>query len=279
MNETLHVTPRVYDYNIARIIFARMINNEVTVREYLFQATRSGRRSVLRKLAQKLYPSAPRQSGYVNRYAQSIECLELIRQTLDVALGMNLALNKKVTGNTVMTDYVFKIPLESHVKDEDEKIYLEFLEACDADKVTNAMQNIAKVTIVNGTHEDMVKLRENSAVFAAAIGTPINSVGPCTVKAIDFVVPTQAKERQQSLTQIKEPSEKPMSNIKIETHTFVNGNRIDGMKDDEIYCIIKQAEEKIVELENIKNKPKKLVAEIEKRQADIQKLVDYLDSK
>lgn len=70
-----------------------------------------------------------------------------------------------------------------------------------------------------------------------------------------------------------------MSDIKIKTITFVNGKPINDYTDDEIYCVIRQAEEKITELNKIKNKPKKLVQDIEKRNEEIQQLVDYLDNK
>ena len=67
--------------------------------------------------------------------------------------------------------------------------------------------------------------------------------------------------------------------IKIETKTYVNGVDVATMDDSEIYSLIAAQEAQVEELEKIKTKPKKLVAEIEKRKAGIQALVDYLDSK
>lgn len=67
--------------------------------------------------------------------------------------------------------------------------------------------------------------------------------------------------------------------LKIETKTFVNGVAVATMDDSEVYSLIRAQEAQIEELEKINTKPKKLVAEIEKRKAGIQALVDYLDSK
>lgn len=67
--------------------------------------------------------------------------------------------------------------------------------------------------------------------------------------------------------------------IKIETKTLVNGVDVATMDDSEVYSLIHAQEALIEDLDKIKAKPKKLVAEIEKRKAGIQALVDYLDSK
>lgn len=67
--------------------------------------------------------------------------------------------------------------------------------------------------------------------------------------------------------------------IEITTKTLVNGLDISNFKDSEIYDLIAAQEAEIDKLDAIKTKPKKLVAEIEKRKAGIQALVDYLDSK
>jgi hypothetical protein len=67
--------------------------------------------------------------------------------------------------------------------------------------------------------------------------------------------------------------------IELTTKTLVNGKDVAEMKDSEVYALIAAQENKVKELEAIGNKPKKLVAEIDKRKAGIQALVDYLDSK
>lgn len=76
------------------------------------------------------------------------------------------------------------------------------------------------------------------------------------------------------------PKEKPMSKpIEITTKTLINGSDISGYSDAELYEMIASEEKKIAELNKIENKPKRLIAEIEKRKAGIQALVNYLDSK
>lgn len=67
--------------------------------------------------------------------------------------------------------------------------------------------------------------------------------------------------------------------IEITTKTFVNGQDIKAMSDAQVYELIASEEAKIKELEKIETKPKKLVAEIERRRAGIKDLVTYLDSK
>lgn len=67
--------------------------------------------------------------------------------------------------------------------------------------------------------------------------------------------------------------------IEITTKTLVNGKDVADMKDSEVYALIAAQEAKVKELEAITTKPKRLVAELAKRQAGIQALVDYLDSK
>ena len=67
--------------------------------------------------------------------------------------------------------------------------------------------------------------------------------------------------------------------IEITTKTLVNGIDVKDLDDSAIYDLIARQEAEIKRLEAIENKPKKLVAEIEKRRAGIKALVDYLDSK
>lgn len=67
--------------------------------------------------------------------------------------------------------------------------------------------------------------------------------------------------------------------IEVTTKTLVNGKDVKEMPDAEIYQLIADQEAEIERLNAIKAKPKKLVAEIEKRQGGIAALVAYLDSK
>lgn len=67
--------------------------------------------------------------------------------------------------------------------------------------------------------------------------------------------------------------------IEVTTKTLVNGKDINDFSDAEVYQLIADQEAEIARLEAIKAKPKKLMAEIEKRQGGIAALVAYLDSK
>lgn len=76
------------------------------------------------------------------------------------------------------------------------------------------------------------------------------------------------------------PKENTMSKpITITTTTFVNGADISKMADSEVFGLIASEEAVIEDLKKIKAQPKKLVAEIAKREAGIAALVAYLDSK
>jgi len=67
--------------------------------------------------------------------------------------------------------------------------------------------------------------------------------------------------------------------IEVTTKTLINGIDIKEYSDAQVYQLIADQEAEIDRLSTIKAKPKKLVAEIEKRQAGIAALVAYLDSK
>lgn len=91
---------------------------------------------------------------------------------------------------------------------------------------------------------------------------------------------TQAANSFQSLANnLKEIIMSKTEIITIETKTLINGVEISTFKDSEIYSLIAAQESEINSLEQIKAKPKKLIAEIEKRKAGIEALVAYLDSK
>lgn len=66
--------------------------------------------------------------------------------------------------------------------------------------------------------------------------------------------------------------------ITVETLTTVNGKDIRTLSDAQIYSLIASEEDEIDELSRIKRKPKRLQAEIARRQAGIDALVEYLDS-
>lgn len=85
---------------------------------------------------------------------------------------------------------------------------------------------------------------------------------------------------RQPVTETTETAETIMTKaIEITTKTFVNGADLANLADAQVYELISAEEARIKELNNIENKPKKLLAEIAKRQAGIKALVDHLDSK
>lgn len=67
--------------------------------------------------------------------------------------------------------------------------------------------------------------------------------------------------------------------IAITTKTLINDRDVTTYSDSELYDLIRKEEAKIEELGKIKAKPKKLVAEIERRQNGIKQLVELLDSR
>ena len=92
------------------------------------------------------------------------------------------------------------------------------------------------------------------------------------------VKPVKSKKAAPSSTK-EEPIMNSPTPIEITTKTFVNGNDVSTMTDGQIYALIAGEEHRIRELRAIGNQPKRLVAEIAKREAGIQALVTYLDSK
>lgn len=65
----------------------------------------------------------------------------------------------------------------------------------------------------------------------------------------------------------------------IETKTFIAGREASTLSDEQIFSLIADLEAAADKLGKIRNKPKKLVANIEKVQADISKLVEYVDGR
>ena len=79
-----------------------------------------------------------------------------------------------------------------------------------------------------------------------------------------------------------QPQETPTMNTKpfeLTTKTYLNGTDLEKLQNAEIYDLIQAQEAEIEKLQAIKAKPKSLLAEVKKRQAGIEALVAYLDSK
>lgn len=69
-----------------------------------------------------------------------------------------------------------------------------------------------------------------------------------------------------------------ITTITVDNVTMINGEPASNYSDAQLYRMIAKEEAAIEELSRIKNKPKRLEAEIARRQAGIEKLVTYLDS-
>lgn len=81
-------------------------------------------------------------------------------------------------------------------------------------------------------------------------------------------------------TQTQPTTQEPkMAALTIETKTFIAGKDAKHMSDSEIFALIADLESDMDKLSSIRNKPKKLVAVIEKTQAEIAKLVEYVDGR
>ena len=81
-------------------------------------------------------------------------------------------------------------------------------------------------------------------------------------------------------TQTQPTTQEPkMTAPTIETKTFIAGKDAKNMRDSEIFALIAELEADVDKLSSIRNKPKKLVASIEKTQAEIAKLVEYVDGR
>lgn len=92
---------------------------------------------------------------------------------------------------------------------------------------------------------------------------------------------TVAWARQQGKTFIyNKEKQMALNNTKlIETRTFINGVDASTLSDDQIFQVIAKVENDIKELENIENKPTKLIKKIEKAHKGIEKVLRYVDAR
>lgn len=221
--------------------------------------------------------------------SHSTEELEQLRMFLDKHLKLNPAQSVRTTANTFMGDvpyapvevdsdmakalygagtFLRKLVLDWKQMNSPryEQVQSKFLkESADDELFFNFDSTNPKVTL-----EDLDDYTngENNMGFS---NIPTGASGPSVRYADSNIAAT-------AVIGVAKPKEE-FTMIKVEKQTLLNGNRIETFSDDAIYNMIAAAEKKVEELETIKNKPKRLVKEIESRRADIQTLVDYLDSK
>ena len=255
------------------------------LRDYICaSATRSARRSILRMHSSK--PSMAR-----HPISHSTEELEQVRMFLDKHLRLNPAQSVKTTANTFMGDvpyaqievdsdmakalyeagtFLRKLVLEWRQMNSPryEQVQSKFLkERADDELFFNFDSTNPKVTLED--LDDYTTGENSMGLTCSNTGIPSSaSYGYADGNATTTAAVTSTAKTKEVITMIK-----------VEKQTLLNGNRIETFSDDAIYNMISAAEKKVEELETIKNKPKRLVKEIESRRADIQTLVDYLDSK
>lgn len=70
-----------------------------------------------------------------------------------------------------------------------------------------------------------------------------------------------------------------MTPLKFDTVFTINGHDVSKLSNADIYAAIEAEEARIEKLKQIKTQPKRLKAEIEAAEAQLKKLVEFLDSK
>lgn len=96
---------------------------------------------------------------------------------------------------------------------------------------------------------------------------------PATIAMVDIARKFISKEPT-----VNETAKSTITTITVDNVTMINGEPASNYSDAQLYRMIAKEEAAIEELSRIKNKPKRLEAEIARRQAGIEKLVTYLDS-
>lgn len=82
------------------------------------------------------------------------------------------------------------------------------------------------------------------------------------------------------VTNTQRTQEKPMTfAIKIETKTFINGQEVSTISEEDFFNLIFKAEQEVERLDRISNKPKALQARKEQLTTGIMSLVNFLDSR
>ena len=70
-----------------------------------------------------------------------------------------------------------------------------------------------------------------------------------------------------------------MSNIRIETHTFVNGVKVQDLSQDAIVDIITGAERELAKMKSVNTQTRALKAKISKLEGEIARLVELSDER
>lgn len=274
-----------------------LLTNKTFLREYIVaSAVCSARRSVIRKFTRR--HTTARGVGI----SYNTQELEQLRMYLDRHLKLDEGLHQKVTHNTCVDEVPYK-DFSSNVN-VGKALYnaSEYLESLASlwyrddnpqfeEVCSKFLKDLISRKNLGGkvTLEDLDDYEKETPMALApqsALMSNMTVADPCItgvangynslVRSSSNSASCNANICGTNITQKKEPE---MCNIKVEKQTLLNGHKIETYKDDAIYTMIAEAEAKITDLEKIQNKPKRLVKEIESRRADVQTLVDYLDSK
>lgn len=241
--------------------------------------TRSGRRTTLRR-----YAKSDRSIRGVP-ISFSTEEIDQLRQFLDEHLKLDEAENKLTSPGTIVRDIPYCANfLECERKEEIAKALNsagEYLKKVVVDWYYMSQTNFAQIqsawlkqyAMDNTTASKMVPKAPNRPVTLEDLEDEDDDMA-CGIYHNTTMQTQIASNKEPEMSLLKTEN-----SIKVEKQTLLNGTKIESYSDESLYNIIAAAEAKVAELEKIQNKPKRLVKEIESRRADIQTLVDYLDSK
>lgn len=143
--------------------------------------------------------------------------------------------------------------------------------------------------------EDYEKLEElfkkgcTLELIAKGMGRSVGSVIP-KLRSMGFVQDIGGEDFLYAIDICPQPIETPkfpeaftqeqeiMTKV-IEGIILINGTNATELSDDQIFGLIAKLEDKATSLSNIAHKPKKLLAKIDEINADIIKLVEYVDAR
>ena len=95
--------------------------------------------------------------------------------------------------------------------------------------------------------------------------------------AVSGLYLTDYQLKEETMTTKNQTSIEPITSI--DDRIFVNGCDISDVSDVDLYEIIYATEERIRHFDAINNKPKKLLIMLDKLEADVKKLVAYIDAR
>ena len=105
------------------------------------------------------------------------------------------------------------------------------------------------------------------------------TIPPPEYRQFDALVDYKTNPFKPAIPPTFPPKEKPVSTkLTFKTQYLLNGVSLDGLSKEDIYVAISAEEKRLEKLREIKHQPKSLKAEIEAGEANLQALVEHLDS-